>query len=150
MFRIRPKFRACMAGSTARISAMGVSMFASTARRQSSNSNCENSPCGGPPALVMRISGSGQAANSAARPASVVTSPWTVVTETPVSARIAAAVASSASPPRAEMTSETPSRASAKAQPRPSPLEAAQTTAVRPLMPRSICVSPCDFGGRLA
>ena len=64
------------------------------------------------------MSGSGQAASAAARPASVVMSPATGVTVTPVAARISAAVRSSTSAPRAVMTTSTPSRASAMAQAR--------------------------------
>jgi hypothetical protein len=86
------------------------------------------------------MSGSGHAARTAALPAGVVMSPGTGVARPPA-ARIAAAVASSASTPRAVMNTCTPSRASASAQPRPSPLLAAHTIAFLPASPRSICVS---------
>ena len=69
------------------------------------------------------------AASAAARPSGVVMSAATAVTLAPAALRISAAVASSASPPRATMTRSTPSRASAKAQPLPIPLLAAQTSA---------------------
>ncbi len=84
------------------------------------------------------MSGSGQAASAAARPASVAMSPATVVTVAPVAARISSAVRSSVSAVRAVIVTATPSRASARAQPLPSPLLAAQTSARRPLKPRSM------------
>src|SRR6478735_2237320 len=117
--------------------AIGVIMLPSTALRQSSSEKPLKSPGGGPPALLMRISGLGQAASSALRPASVVTSQATGVTFTPAEPS-SLAVASSASAPRAQMVTSTPSRASAWAQPLPSPFDAAQTTAFLPLMPRSM------------
>lgn len=55
-----------------------------------------------------------------------------------VAERISAAVCSSASRPRATIVTFTPLRASNIAQPRPSPLLAAHTSAFFPLMPRSI------------
>jgi len=70
-------------------------MLPSSALIQASRSQSRKSPCGGPPALLTRMSGSGQAARAAARPASVVMSPATVVTVAPVAARISAAVFSS-------------------------------------------------------
>src|SRR4029078_10735560 len=87
------------------------------------------SPGGGPPALLIRISGLGQAASASLRPASVVMSVATAVTLTPVALRISSAVASSASRPRARIVTLTPSRASENAQPLPSPLLAQQTSA---------------------
>jgi hypothetical protein len=54
---------------------------------------------------------------------------------------ISAAVASNACLPRAVMTTFTPSRASAIAQPLPRPFEAAHTKAVRPRIPSSIVSS---------
>ena len=68
-----------------------------------------------------------------------------VFTVTPgASARIFAAACSSTSAPRAVMVTFTPSFASATAQPSPSPLLAAQTSALRPLMPKSMTRSPDD------
>jgi hypothetical protein len=86
------------------------------------------------------MSGLGQAASSALRPSSVVTSHTTGVTLAPV-ALSCLAVALRASAPRAQMVTSTPSRASASAQPLPSPFEAAHTIAFLPLMPKSIAVS---------
>src|SRR6266852_2208352 len=126
MFTMRPKRRAIILSTVARISSIGVSMLASSALIQVSRSHSRKSPGGGPPALLTRMSGSGQAASAALRP---------------VAARISAAVASSAVLPRARMVSSTPSCASARAQPLPSPLLAAQTSAFLPAMPRSILSS---------
>ncbi len=142
MLTMRPNFRAIMPSTTARIRKMGVSMLASSARIQASRSQSRKSPAGGPPALLTRISGSGQAASAAARPDSLVMSPATVRMSAPVSARIAAAVSSSADAVRAVMVTATPSRASAVAQPRPSPLLAAQTKARLPAKPKSMSAVP--------
>src|SRR5438128_2889471 len=122
------------------MSAMGVIMLPSTALRQSSSEKPLKSPGGGPPALLMRMSGFGHAASSALRPASVVTSHTTGITFTPAEAS-SFAVTLSASAPRAQIVTSTPSRASAFAQPLPRPLEAAQTMAFLPLMPKSMYVS---------
>ncbi|MBW5810334.1 SDR family oxidoreductase [Burkholderia sp. COPS] len=62
----------------------------------------------------------------------------TAVTDTFAPARISSAASSSVSRVRATITRFTPSAASASAQPRPSPLLAAHTSAVFPSMPRSI------------
>jgi len=87
------------------------------------------------------MSGAGHAASSAARPASVVTSPATAVTRTPVASRISFAAASRTSFVRAIIVMLTPSRASDRAHAFPSPRLAAQTIAFRPLMPRSIAAA---------
>jgi hypothetical protein len=85
-----------------------------------------------------------RAASTRARPSSMVMSPGTAVTATPVSRRISAAVASSTSGRRAFSTRSTPSRARASAQARPSPSEAAQTMALRPRIPRSMIIPLAD------
>src|SRR4029077_21278519 len=107
---------------------------------------------GGPPALLTRISGSGQAFSAASRPVGVVISPATSVTVTPgLVLRISAAVFASASAPRAVSVTCTPSFASAIAQARPNPFEDAHTMARRPLIPRSTVSLPlCQmiFDGR--
>ncbi len=138
MLTMRPKRRAIMPSTTARMSRIGVSMFASSALIQASRSHWRKSPGGGPPALLTRMSGAGQALSAAARPSSVAMSPATAVTSHLEALRSSSAVASSASRPRAVMTRFTPSRASDIAQPLPSPLEAAHTSAVRPRIPRSM------------
>ena len=138
MFTMRPNLREIMPSTVALISSIGVSMLSFSALFQSSSDQSRKSPGGGPPALVTRMSGAGQAASSLARPSGVVTSQAMAVTLAPVSLRISSAVASSASAPRAEITSSTPSPASARAQPLPRPLLEAQTIALRPLMPISM------------
>jgi hypothetical protein len=127
-----------MPSTVALIISIGASMLASSAASQSSRVQLRKSPGGGPPALLTRMSGCGQAASAAARPAGVTMSAATVMTSTPVAARISVAVFSSASAPRATSVTLTPSRARAKAQPRPSPLLDAQTSAALPLIPRSM------------
>ena len=140
MLTTRPQPRSIIPGRTACIMAIGASMLASSALMKSSRDQSDQTPGGGPPALLTRMSTAPAASSTAARPASVVMSPATAVTETPCASRIAAAVASSASAPRALITRSTPSPASASAQPRPSPFEAAQTIARFPRIPRSIAV----------
>src|SRR2546430_8037141 len=138
MLTMRPKRRAIMPSTVALMRRIGAIMFASTARIHVSRSQPRKSPGGGPPALLTRMSGAGHAVSSAARPASVVTSPATAVTRTPVASRISFAAASSTSFVRAIIVMFTPSRASDMAHPFPSPRLEAQTIAFRPLIPRSI------------
>ena len=83
MLTIRPNFRAIMPSTVAFISSIGVSMLASIALIQSSRVQLRKSPGGGPPALLIRMSGSGQAFSTASRPAGVVMSPTISVTVTP-------------------------------------------------------------------
>src|SRR5215510_8431568 len=144
MLTMRPNFRAIIPSTVALIRKIGVSMLASRARSHTSRSHSRKSPGGGPPALLTRMSGFGHACRSAARTASVVMSPATVVTRTPVVSRISFAAASSASLVRAFMVTFTPSRARDMAQPLPSPLLAAHTIAFLPLMPRSMAASLCQ------
>ncbi len=94
MFTIRPNLRSIMPSTVALIKSIGVSMLASRAAIQILRSHWRKSPGGGPPALLMRISGAGQAARAAARPSSVVISAATAVTRAPVARRISSAVAS--------------------------------------------------------
>ena len=65
----------------------------------------------GPPALLTRISGVGQAASTSSRPSSVVMSAAIGITSTSVPARMCSDAALSASWPRALITRSTPSRA---------------------------------------
>src|SRR3984957_17834892 len=143
---MRPNLRSHMPSTVALISMIGASMLALTAFCQSSTDHSRKSPCGGPPQLLTRMSGLGQAARVASRPASVEMSPATAVTLAPVSLRISSAVASSVSLVRAVMTRSTPARPSDIAQARPSPLLAAQTIALRPLIFRSSMFS-LPYGG---
>src|SRR5271170_6425643 len=137
MLTMRPKRRSHMPSTVDLISMIGVSMLALTAFCQSSTDHSRKSPWGGPPQLLTRMSGAGQAASAAARPASVEMSPATAVTLAPVSLRISSAVCSRVSWVRAVITNSTPARPSAVAQARPSPLLAAQTMALRPRMRKS-------------
>src|SRR3954469_2105888 len=143
MLTIRPNFRDIMPSTVALISSIGVSMLASIALIQSSRVQLRKSPGGGPPALLTRISGSGQAFSAASRPAGVVMSPATSVTVTPgLALRISSAAFARTSAPRAVIVTCTPSAASAAAQARPNPLLDAHTSARRPLIPRSTVLLP--------
>ena len=143
MLTMRPNLRAIMPSTVALISSIGVSMLASIALIQSSRVQLRKSPGGGPPALLIRMSGSGQAFSTASRPAGVVMSPTISVTVISGWAlRISSAVCFSASAPRAVKVTWTPSLASAMAQARPKPLLEAQTMARRPLIPRSTISLP--------
>ena len=142
MLTMRPKPRSAIWSTVALISAIGVSMLASSAASHCSRSQSRKSPGGGPPALFTRMSMRGAAASAAARPVSVVMSPATATTCTAgLSARSFAACACSASSPRAVITTLTPSAASASAQPAPRPFEAAHTRAHLPEIPRSMSIS---------
>ena len=158
MFTTRPKPRAAMPSTVARMSSMGVSMFASSARSQASRSQSRKSPVGGPPALVTTMSkalpGPPGTDSAAARPAAVVMSAATLSTTgcwyflppalaapAPAATNKAAACCSAA-PSRALMTTFTPSCTSACAQPRPSPRLAPHTKAQRPAIPKSIVTLP--------
>jgi hypothetical protein len=65
------------------ISSIGASMLASSALIQVSRSQFRKSP-GGPPALLIRMSGSGQAPRMASRPSLVVTSATTATISAPL------------------------------------------------------------------
>src|SRR6516164_1426057 len=84
MLTMRPNLRSHMPSTVALINMIGVSMLALTAFCQSSIDHSRKSPCGGPPQLFTRMSGLGQAASAAWRPASVPMSPATAVTLAPV------------------------------------------------------------------
>src|ERR1019366_10009847 len=83
MLTMRPNWRAIMPPPVALINSIGVSMLASIALIQSSRVQLRKSPGGGPPALLTRISGSGQAFRAASRPAGGGVSPDPSVTVTP-------------------------------------------------------------------
>src|SRR5262249_18676763 len=138
MLMMRPNPRVIMPSTVSRIISIGESIIASSAAIQSSRDQSRKSPGAGPSALLRRISGCGQAASAAERPAPVVMSAATVVTLTPVAAAISALVFSSTSRLRATMVTSTPSRASAKAQARPKPRLAPLSSAFRPRIPRSM------------
>src|SRR5215475_928861 len=137
---MRPKPRAIMPSTVKRIISIGASIIASSASIQVSRVQLRKSPGVGPSALFSRMSGSGQAASAAPRPASVVISAAVAVTRTPVAARISPAVRSSTSRLRATMVTSTPSFATAMAAALPNPRLAPQRSAFLPRMPRSICL----------
>src|SRR5271165_3019680 len=117
-------------------------MFDSTPRRMSSRVISAKALNGGPPLLLTRMSASGQAAISAARVAGSSRSPATSRTVRPVDSRMSFAADASRPRSRPLTTSSQPASASASAQARPKPLLEAQTTALRPAIPRSILNSP--------
>src|SRR3954471_7736127 len=65
MLTMRPNLRSHMPSTVALISMIGVSMFALTAFCQSSTDHSRKSLGVGPPQLLTRMSGSGQAASAA-------------------------------------------------------------------------------------
>ena len=146
MLTMRPNLRSIMPSTVALMSSIGVSMLASSARIHVSRSQSRKSPGGGPPALLTRMSGCGQAASAAARPAGVVMSHATHCTGRPAIAPISAAVRCTSASVRATIVTSTPARASASAQPRPRPLLAAHTSARRPAIPRSIVIPSLKNG----
>ena len=146
MLTMRPKPRAAMASTERLMSSIGVSILASSALIQASLSQSRKSPGAGPPALVTTMSKSPRSAKTAARPASVVMSAATDSTSTlagrALSAINSVAAAFNISARRATMTTFTPSRDNACAQPKPRPLLAPQTSAHLPAIPKSMAV-PC-------
>ena len=123
---------------------MAVIMLALTAACQSSGVQSRKSPGGGPPALFTKMSTSPAAANALSRPSGVVISQATAVTLAPVAALISSAVRVISASVREQIVTFTPSRAKEVAQPRPSPLLAAQTSAFFPAIPRSIFALRCS------
>jgi len=115
MFTIRPKRRSTIPSITSRIKRSGAIRLASTAPIQSSRSHCWNRPGGGPPLLVTRMSGVGQASSRASRVSGSAMSPTTVDTVEPTSSRSAAAAASRRPGSRPLRTTWTPSWASERA-----------------------------------
>jgi hypothetical protein len=135
---IRPKRRSRIPGNTACISISAATMLPSIAASQSFLPISRNGRGLGPALLFTRISGCGQAASSAARPASVVTSPTTSRTSPFATLRMSAAASANRPRSRPFTTTCTPSAASASAQAFPKPLRDAQMMAVRPAIPRSM------------
>ena len=135
---IRPKPRSAIPSTVACISSSGVTMFCVTPASIASRSSSRKSRRGGPPLLLIRISGSGQASSRARCPSGVETSAATACTVAPHSARIASAVASNVVASRPLTTTSHPSRARCIAQPRPKPRDDAQTIALRPSSPKSM------------
>ena len=94
-------------------------------------------PGGGPPALLIRMSGSGHTSRIRWRPSASVTSAATDRTGRSTTSLSSAAVASTPPWSRPLITTSTPARASANAHALPSPLLDPQTIALRPAIPRS-------------
>jgi hypothetical protein len=92
MLTMRPKRRAIIESIVALMSSIGIRMLASSARIHASRSKSRESPGGGPPALLTRMSGAGHALIAAARPAGVVMSQATHATRRPAMAPISSAV----------------------------------------------------------
>src|SRR5262249_16639664 len=80
MLMMRPNPRVIIPSTVSRIISIGESIIASSAALRSSRDQSRKSPGAGPSALLRRISGCGQAASAAERPAPVVMSAATVVT----------------------------------------------------------------------
>ncbi len=123
-------------------------MFASRALIQSSEVNVRKSPAGGPPALLIRISGEAVTSSANDLPSTDVISAATVFTSTLEAFLIFCAATSSASCPRATKTILTPSSASASAHAKPKPLLPAQTKAHFPFKPKSITPPLAGFKNR--
>ncbi|CFP65906.1 Uncharacterised protein [Bordetella pertussis] len=135
---MRPKPRCVMPSTTRRIMSMGPSIIASNALIQSSRLQSRKSPGKGPSALLIRMSGAGQAASAASRPSARVRSAATQPTPMPASRVICAAACSSVCAVRAASVTLTPSSASWRAQARPIPRLPPNTSAVLPAIPRSM------------
>ena len=139
MLTMRPNLRAIIPSTVALMSSIGVSMLASSARSHASRSQSRKSPGGGPPALLTRMSGSRasrERRGAALRRRDVARD----LTDRSPGARRRSPPPCAAARPRVRATIVTsqPASASACAQPRPSPLLAAQTSARRPAIPRSM------------
>ena len=136
--QIRPPPAARMCGTAACTSRIEVSRFALTAASIASSSTSRARAGGGPPAFATRMSSppnrSTVAATSRAGASGSVTSAGIART----SPGNSAAVASNVSGLRAQMATRAPSRDIASAAPRPSPFDAAVTSATFPDIPRSI------------
>ena len=144
MFTTLPQPFCIIAGNSAFIRAIGVSILASSALMKSSRSQSVHMPGGGPPALVTRISTSPAAASTLARPSSLVMSAAMASTSTPYLSLISLAAACNGPSVRAFITRCTPSAAKASAHPRPNPFDDAHTSARFPAIPVSIANSPAS------
>src|SRR5580704_2028343 len=144
MLTMRPNFLATIGSIAFWISSTATIMLAMTPSIIFSRSRSRKSRNGGPALLFTRMSGSGQAANSAFWPSGEATSAATAMILAPVALRSSAAVASSCSLLRPLMTTSQPASASRWAQPRPRPLLDAQTMALRPAIPRSMPSHPTN------
>src|SRR5512144_677063 len=151
--RMRPH-RACfMWGRTSRMKRTVDRWTCSKAAFHCSSVICSKGPGGGPPTLATRMSTPPKARlasattreMSAARLASAVKAR----TSAPVRCLTSAAASLRAASPRAHMTTRAPSAARPSALALPIPLLAATTSAVLPLLPRSIGSLPVRRSGNL-
>src|SRR5208283_2548947 len=149
MLTMRPNFLAIIGSIAFWISSTATIMLATTPSIIFCRSSSRKSRKGGPALLLTRMSGSGQAANSAFCPSAEATSAATGIIVAPVAWRSSAAVAARRSRSRPLITTSQPACASAVAQARPSPRLEAQTMALRPAIPRSMPHLPKYFLPRL-
>ena len=138
MLTMRPNFFATIGSMAFWMSSMATIMLPMTPSIIFCRSSSRKSRNGGPALLLTRISGSGQAANSAFWPSGEATSAATAVILAPVALRSSSAVASRRSLSRPLITTSQPASARRWAQARPSPWLDAQTIALRPAIPRSM------------
>ncbi len=142
MARIRPH-RACfMCGSTSRMKRTVDRCTCSKAAFHCSSVICSKGPGGGPPTLATRMSTPPKdrlaSATTFEMSAARLASAGTASTSAPVFCLTSAAASLSAASPRAHITTRAPSAAKPIALALPMPLLAATTSAVLPLMPRSM------------
>ena len=116
MLTMRPNFFATMASIAFWISSMPTTMLPITPSRIFWRSSSRKSRNGGPPLLLTRMSGSGQAANNAFWPSGEATSAVTATILPPVAFFRSAAAAASFSALRPLITTSQPASASALAQ----------------------------------
>ena len=135
---MRPHLRACMPGNTSLHIPITDNMFCSSAAGYASNSVDAKFPAGGPPPFAIKMSMCPRIAVASrtnfAPPSPVETS--TTMPTHPLPIAFAALATRSAS--RLQITTRTPSLASACAVAKPKPAEPAATAAVRALIPSSI------------
>src|SRR6185437_7677841 len=140
MLTMRPNLRRLIGSITFWISSIATTMLATTPSIICWRVSSRKSRNGGPALLLIRMSGSGQAASSAFWPSGAATSAVTGMILAPVALAISAAAASSFLASRPLITTSQPASASARAQALPSPRLDAQTMALRPAIPRSMGV----------
>ena len=132
-----------MSSMTPLIISIGVIMFIVTPSVMASRSSSRKSRKGGPPLLLIRMSAPGVASSNACWHCGSDTLPATVITlMSGARCRISCAVVASTFSSRPFNVTCTPFRANEMAQALPRPLLEAQTMALRPLMPRSMMLSP--------
>src|SRR6185503_10905951 len=153
MARIRPHLACFMCGSTSRMKRTVDRCTCSKAAFHCSSVICSKGPGGGPPTLATRMSTPPKArlasATTLAMSAGRLASAASARTSAPVFCLTSPAASLSAASPRAHITTRAPSAARPSALALPMPLLAATTSAVLPLMPRSIGSLPVRRSGTL-